>query len=213
MNGLSGCANLLAFSLSQTSFSKNANGNRYQKACQRELMLAFCSPATRPPPPMGRSGGWGRGWWLHQFQSLVSDGGLDGERVVGGASGDMDCRESELNAVILEGRFDQRVGSSADDKLFARLGHHLHSDLDREFAELFDALHLQRFDDLRRELGIHGEFRADALDNLLHRGKVGIVGDADGEFVDDPITAHVLDGTQGSERHRVEGASMMAELD
>src|ERR687898_83064 len=48
INALSGCANLLAFPLSQTSFAKNANGNRYQKACQRELMSAFCSPATRP---------------------------------------------------------------------------------------------------------------------------------------------------------------------
>ena len=103
-------------------------------------------------------------------------------------------------------RFDQRVGSSADDELFARLGHHLHSDLDREFAELFDALHLQRLDDLRRELGIRGEFRADALDNLLHRGKVGIVGDADGQFVDHPVPAHVLDGAQGPERRHGRGA-------
>jgi hypothetical protein len=45
MNGLPECANLLAFSLSQTSFAKKVNGNRYQKANQRELMSAFCSPA------------------------------------------------------------------------------------------------------------------------------------------------------------------------
>ena len=56
MNGLSGCANLLAFSLSQTSFAKKVNGNRHQKACQRELMSVFCSPATRPP--IRRRGPW-----------------------------------------------------------------------------------------------------------------------------------------------------------
>ena len=45
MNGPPGCANLLAFSLSQTSFAKKVNGNRHQKACQRALMSVFCSPA------------------------------------------------------------------------------------------------------------------------------------------------------------------------
>src|SRR3954447_8760170 len=47
MNGPSGCTNLLAFSLSQTSFAKKANGNRYRKARRRALMSIFCSPATR----------------------------------------------------------------------------------------------------------------------------------------------------------------------
>ena len=45
MNGPSGCTNLLAFSLSQTSFTKKANGNRYRKARRRALMSVFCSPA------------------------------------------------------------------------------------------------------------------------------------------------------------------------
>ena len=49
MNGPSGCANLLALSLSQTSFVKKANGNRYPKARRRALMSVFCSFVTRPP--------------------------------------------------------------------------------------------------------------------------------------------------------------------
>src|SRR4051812_10433952 len=41
MNGLSGCAHLLAFSLSQTFFAKKVNGKRYQKARQQALMSVY----------------------------------------------------------------------------------------------------------------------------------------------------------------------------
>jgi Bacterial extracellular solute-binding proteins, family 3 len=52
------------------------------------------------------------------------------------AAGDGDGREGELDAVGVEGLLDEGISAPPDDELLARLGHHLHPDLDRELAEL-----------------------------------------------------------------------------
>src|SRR3954467_11273942 len=102
----------------------------------------------------------------------MSNGCVDPGSGVGAGARDTHGWEGEFDAAILEGGLDQRVGPPADNELFARLGHHLHPDLDSKVAELFDALHFQRLDDLWSELGVGSEFRADAFDDYLHRGKV-----------------------------------------
>ena len=71
------------------------------------------------------------------------------------------------------------VGAAADDELLARLGHHLQPDLHRELAHRLDALHLQRLDDVGRELRVGHELLADLLDDLLHLVEVGVVGDVE----------------------------------
>ena len=65
----------------------------------------------------------------------------------------------------------------------------------------------------RRELGIGRELLADLLDDLLHLVEVGVVGDAERELVDHPVAAHVLHRAQRAERHGVEVAAMVAQLD
>ena len=80
------------------------------------------------------------------------------------AAGHLHRREGELDAVGVERLLDQRIGPPPDDELLAGLGHHLHADLDGEVAELLDALHLQRLDDVRRELGVVRQLLADLLD-------------------------------------------------
>ena len=51
-----------------------------------------------------------------------------------------------------------RTGPGGDDELLAGLGHHLETDLDAVIAELIDALHLERFDDVGREFRILRQF-------------------------------------------------------
>ena len=59
-----------------------------------------------------------------------------------------------------------------------------------------DTLHLQRLENVRRELRVGEQLLADLLDDLLHLVEIGIVGDADRQLVDHPVAAHVLDRTR-----------------
>src|SRR3954454_11841688 len=129
------------------------------------------------------------------------------------ATRDLDRGKGELDAVSLERLLDHRVGAAADHELLARLGGELEADLDRVVAILLDALHLQRLDDVRRELGIRGELAADLLDDALHLVDVGVVSDADRRLVDHPVARVVGDLLQRSERHGMEIAAMMPQLD
>src|SRR5262249_7850407 len=74
-----------------------------------------------------------------------------------GTAGELHGREGELDAVGVERFLDERIGFAADDELLARFGHHLHAELNGVVAELLDALHLQRLDDVGRVFGIGGQ--------------------------------------------------------
>jgi hypothetical protein len=74
-------------------------------------------------------------------------------------------------------------------------------------------LHLHRLQNIGCKLGILGEFESDLLDQLPRLVEIAVIGDADGQLVDDPIPAHVLDGAQPSERYGIERPAMMAQLD
>src|SRR3546814_9758182 len=65
---------------------------------------------------------------------------------------------------------------------------------------------------MRCELGILGQLLPDLLDQLAGLFQVGVVGDADGQLVDDPVAAHVLYCAQFAEGHRVQRPAMMPEL-
>ena len=106
---------------------------------------------------------------LHQLERLLRDRSA---RLA--AAGDGDRREGELDAVGVEGLLDQAISAPPDDELLARLGHHLHPNLDREIAELLDALHLQWLDDVRGELRLGHDLLAHLLDHLLDLGEVGV---------------------------------------
>ena len=64
-----------------------------------------------------------------------------------------------------------------------------------------------------RELGIGQQLPADLLDDPLHLVEVGVVGDADRDLVDHPVARIVGDPVQRAERHRVQVAAMVAQLD
>src|ERR687893_111014 len=108
------------------------------------------------------------------------------------AASHLDGRDGKPDAVLVEGPLDQCQGPAANDELLAGLGRHLEADLDTVIAELLDALHLERLDDMGCELGILRQVLADLLDQLLRLVEVGVVGHADGQLVDDPVAAHVL---------------------
>ena len=129
------------------------------------------------------------------------------------AARDRDGREGELDAVGGEGLLDHAIGAAPDHELLARLGHHLETDLDREITQLLDPLHLERLDDVRRELRVRLQLLADLLDDPLRLVEIGIVGDADAQLVDHPVTAHVLHRAEFPEWHRVEIAAVVPELD
>src|SRR3546814_9538857 len=80
---------------------------------------------------------------------------------------------------------------------------------DCALASWLDALHLQGFDDVRRQLGILRQLLADLLDQLLYLVEVGVIGEADRQLVDHPIAAHVLNRAQRSEEHTSELQSLM----
>src|SRR5688500_844280 len=96
------------------------------------------------------------GWWLDELEGLMSchrPGFLVARHLDGG--------DGKADAVLVEGLLDQGQGTAADDELLAGLGHHLEADLDAIVAELLDALHLERLDDVRCELGILRQILAD----------------------------------------------------
>src|SRR5690606_38473646 len=102
---------------------------------------------------------------------------------------------------------------AADGELLSGLGHYLETDLDREFAELLHALHLERLDDGWRQVRVGHDLLADLLDDLLHPIEIGIVGNADRELVDHPVAAHVLHRAELAERYCEEIAAMVPQLD
>src|SRR5205823_9204316 len=118
-------------------------------------------------------------------------------------------RSGELNAIGVERLFDSGESLPPDDKILAGQSHHLHSDLDGVIAERVDALHLQRLEDQRFEFGLLGKFQPDLLDQLSGLVDVAVIGDADRKFVDDPVAALVLYGSQQAERNRVDRAALM----
>ena len=61
--------------------------------------------------------------------------------------------------------------------------------------------------------GIGLQLAADLLDDPLHLLDVGVVGDADRDLVDHPVARIVGDLVQRAERHGVQVAAMMAQLD
>src|SRR5215212_7944055 len=127
--------------------------------------------------------GWGR--WLDELESLMGryrPGFL--------TTRDVDTWKGKPDAVLVKGLLDQGQGPAADDKLLAGFGHHLEADLDAIVAELLDALHLERLDDVRRELGILRQLLADLLDKLLCLVEIRVVGHANGQLVDHPVAAH-----------------------
>src|ERR1700730_2619566 len=128
-------------------------------------------------------------------------------------AGDRHGWEGEFDAVFVERLLDHRIGLAPDDELLARQGHHLHPDLDREIAEVFDTLHLQWLEDQRRELFVLLQIQPDLLDQLAGALEIAVVGDADHQLVDDPVAALVLDCTQEAERHGVDRATVVPELD
>ena len=64
-----------------------------------------------------------------------------------------------------------------------------------------------------RQLGVGRELLADLLDDLLQQVEVGVVGDGELQLVDHPVAAHVLHRTERAERHGVEIAAVVAQLD
>ena len=102
---------------------------------------------------------------------------------------------------------------SPDDEILAGQSHHLHADLDREIAERVDALHFQRLEDQRLEFRLLGQLQPDLLDQLSGLVDIAVIGDADGELVDDPVAALVLHGAQQAERHRVDRTALMPQPD
>ena len=107
--------------------------------------------------------------------------------VVPPVAGNLHRRHRELDAVFLEGVADHRQCVAPDDELFPGLGHHRQPNLDREFSELLNALHLQRLDDVRAEIGIVEQLLADLLDDLLCLHEIGVVGDVQADLVDRPV--------------------------
>jgi signal transduction histidine kinase len=79
----------------------------------------------------------------------------------------LDGWDGKPDAVLVEGLLDHAEGTAADDELLTGLGHHLETDLNAIVAELLNALHLERLDDVRCELGILREVLANLLDQLL----------------------------------------------
>src|SRR6202043_3772227 len=76
-----------------------------------------------------------------------------------------------------------------------------------------DTLHLQRFEDQRLEFRILGQFQPDLLDQLSGSLDIAVIGDTHRELVDGPVAALVLDRAQHAERHGVERAALMPQLD
>src|SRR6202011_279092 len=128
-------------------------------------------------------------------------------------AGDRHGREGEFDAVFVERLLDHRIGLAPDDELLAGQGHHLHPDLNREIAKVLNTLHLQRLEDQRRELFVLLQIQPDLLDQLAGALEIAVVGDADHQLVDDPVTALVLDCTQEAERHGVDRATVVSQLD
>ena len=77
----------------------------------------------------------------------------------------------------------------------ARFCHHGEAQIDAVIADSLDALHLDRLDDLRAEFRILQQFGTDDFHQLFDLGDIRVVADRNKEFVDDPVTAHVLHGT------------------
>ena len=121
--------------------------------------------------------------------------------------------KGEFDAVGIKSRFDHGKGLAPDHELFARQGHHFHPDLDREVGEILHTLHLQRLEDQRREFRVLGQVQPDLLDQLAGAFEVAVIGDADRQLVDDPVAALVLDGAQETERHGVDRATVVPQLD
>src|SRR4051794_27566006 len=146
------------------------------------------------------------------------DGSLFHEHLLRGGRGavpgaaDMNGRERELDAVLVEGLLDHGERAAADHELLVWLRHHLEPKLDRIVSELFDALHLQRLEDVRRELRVGRELLADRLDELFRLLDIGVVGYADRHLVDDPVAAHVLHRAELAEGNGVDRPAVMAEL-
>src|ERR1700731_1229336 len=128
-------------------------------------------------------------------------------------AGDRHGWEGEFDAVFVERLLDHRIGLAPDDELLARQGHHLHPDLDREIAEVFDTPHLQWLEDQRRELFVLLQIQSDLLDQLAGAVDIAVIGDADHQLVDDPVAALVLYGSQQAERNRVDRAALMPQPD
>jgi hypothetical protein len=107
---------------------------------------------------------------MDQLEGALRDGGAGGFSLTRDRHG----RESEFDAVGVERLFDHRIGLAPDHELLARQGHHLRPYLDREIAELLDALHFQRFADQGREFGVLGELQPDLLDQLTGEVEVAV---------------------------------------
>ena len=124
----------------------------------------------------------------------------------------MHCREGNLDPLFLEDLLQPDIGLAPDLELLARAHRHLQAHGNPVVAEVLDPLHLQRLDHVGREFGIGGKLGAKLLDQLAQDLHVGLVAHGHAELVDDPVTAHVLDCPQISERHRAQGAAMVAQL-
>src|SRR5439155_11485448 len=143
------------------------------------------------------------------LEAALREGGGGGFALAGDRHG----REGEFDAILVERLLDHRISLAPDDELLARQGHHLHPDLHREIAELLDPLHLQRLKYQWRKFFVLLQIQADLFDQLAGTFNIAVIGDADHHLVDDPVAALVLDGTQEAERHGVDRAAMVPQLD
>src|SRR5689334_6849531 len=120
------------------------------------------------------------------------------------AACDLDRREGELDAVVVERLLDHGIRLALyPELLVARPSHHLHAHLDGEVAELLDALHLERLENSVLVVRVFGELLADLLHQLSRLLQVAVVGETNGELVDHPVARHVLHAAQLAERHHV----------
>ena len=104
-----------------------------------------------------------------------------------------------------------RQRGAADHRLLARLRLELGPDDQRAVLDLGDALALERLEQVRREFRVGRNLLADLLEDLADLFDIGVEGDAEGQLLDHPVAAEILDLADLAIRYRRQRAALMTQ--